>query len=259
MPENKVTYGLEKVHVAFETEPGAWETPIAIPGAVRWTPTPQGQSSTFRADNSPYFVITANDGYTGELEMALIPDAIQARMLGWEIDGNGMLVEVANGTPEKFALLGQVEGDKRNRRFVYWVCQAQRPSKEHRTTGETIEPNPDICALTVSPIEIAGKKVVKGVLELSDTNAAVYNSWFDAVVVPDATPSAVVKTQLAAAIALAGTLVEAEYTVDSWTALEAALTAATAVNDNVSATQAQVNAAEKALEDAILALVAAEE
>jgi len=258
MGDNKVTYGLKKVHVAFETEPGAWETPIAIPGAVRFTPTPQGQTSTFRADNSPYFIITSNDGYTAEVEMALIPDEIQARMLGWEIDDNGMLVEVANGTPEKFAFLGQVEGDKRNRRFVYYDCQAQRPSKEHRTTGETIEPAPDVMTLTASPIEIAGKKIVKGTLELSDTNAAVYNSFFDAVVVPDAVPAAVVKTQLAAAIALAGTLVEAEYTVPSWTRLETALTAATTVNTDESATQAQVNAAEKALEDAILALVPAE-
>ena len=257
MPENKVTFGLEKVHVAFVTGVGAWEAPIAIPGAVRWTPTAQGQTKTFRADNSPYFIITTNDGYTGELEMALIPDAIQARMLGWEIDDNGMLVEIANGTPEKFALLGQVEGDKRNRRFVYYDCQAQRPAKEHKTTGETIEPDTDVLAMTASPIEVAGKKIVKGDLELSDTNAAVYNSWYDAVVLPNAVPAAVEKTQLAAAIALAGTLVELEYTAESWAAMQTALTAATTVNTNASATQAQVNAAEKALEDAILALAAA--
>lgn len=257
MGENKVTFGLEKVHVAF-VEGDSWETPIAIPGAVRFAPTPQGQTSTFRADNSPYFIITSNDGYTAEVEMALLPDAILARMLGWEIDDNGMLVEVADGTPEKFAFLGQVQGDKRNRRFVYYDCQAQRPSKEHRTTGETIEPNPDLMTLTASPIEIAGKKIVKGTLELSDTNAAVYDSWFDAVVLPDAVPASVVKTALASAITLAGTLVEAEYTVESWTALQTALTAAITVNTNESATQAQVNAAEKALKEAILALVAAE-
>ncbi|HWQ31104.1 MAG TPA: major tail protein [Negativicutes bacterium] len=256
MPENKVTFGLENVHIAFTAGVSAWEAPIAIPGAVSWTPTAQGQTSTFRADNSPYFIITSNNGYTGELEMALIPDAILARMLGWEIDSNGMLVEITNGTPDKFALMGQIEGDQKNRRFVYYDCQAQRPAKQHKTTGETIEPDTDVLAMTVSPIEIAGKKVVKGDLELSDTNAAVYNSWYDAVVIPNAVPAAVVKTQLAAAIALAGTLVQAEYTTGSWTALQNALTAATTANTNVSATQAQVNAAETALEAAILALVA---
>lgn len=255
---NKVTYGFKKVHIAFVTSPLEWEMPISIPGAVRFTPTAQGQESTFYADDSPYFVVTANNGYTAELEMALVPDTTLARMLGWEIDTNGMLVEVTNSIPEPFALLGEVSGDVKNRRFVYYHCIASRPAKEHATKNETITPTTDVLNLTIVPIEISGKTIVKGVLELSDTNAAVYNSFFDAVVVPDAVPAAVVKTQLAAAIALAGTLVEAEYTVESWTALQTALTAATAVNDNVSATQAQVNAAEKALKEAILALVAAE-
>lgn len=256
MPDNKVTFGLENVHIAFATGVGVWEVPIAIPGAVSWTPSAQGQTSTFYADNSPYFIVTSNNGYTGELEAALIPDAILARMLGWEIDGNGMLVETTNGTPDKFALMGQIEGDQKNRRFVYYDCQAQRPSKQHKTAGETIEPDTDVLAMTVSPIEIANKKVVKGDMELSDTNAAVYNSWYDAVVIPNAVPAVVVKTQLVAVIALAGTLVQAEYTTETWTELQSALTTATTVNANASATQAQVNAAENALKSSILALVA---
>lgn len=190
---NKVTYGLEQVHIAFRnkeatTQP-AWETPIAIPGAVRWTPTAQGQSSTFYADNGPYFVITTNDGYTGELEMALVPDEILAKMLGWVIDDNGMLVEISDGTPKPFALLGQVLGDQRNRRFVYYDCTAQRPAKERTTKGETIEPSTDVLTMTVLPIEIDGRRVVKGDIELNDTNATVYNGFFGAVLKPTITPA----------------------------------------------------------------------
>ncbi len=257
MPNNKVTYGLKKVHIAFMPESGTWETPISIPGAVRFTPTAQGQESTFYADDSPYFVITANNGYTAELEMSLVPDSVLARMLGWEIDTNGMLVEVANAIPEPFALMAEVSGDANNRRFVYYNCIASRPAKEHTTKGESITPTTDILNLTIMPIEISGKTIVKGVLELSDTNAAVYNSWYDAVVLPNAVPAVVTKTELAAAIALAGTLVELSYTAGTWATMQSALTAATTVSTNASATQAQVNAAEKALEEAILALVAA--
>ena len=185
---NKVTFGLEKVHVAFKDElvsgTPTWETPISIPGAVRWTPEAQGETSTFYADNSPYFIVASNNGYTGELEMALIPDAVLARILGWEIDDNGMLVEVTNGKPEAFALLGQVQGDEKNRRFVYYECKAQRPAKENTTQGESIEPSTDILALTVSPIEIGGKTVVKGDLELNATNATAYDGFFTAVYTP---------------------------------------------------------------------------
>lgn len=174
------------VDAAVDVAAGAtgWGVPTAIPGAVRFTPSAQGQESTFYADNTPYFVITANNGYTAELEMALVPDAILATMLGWQVDDNGMLVELADGVPVRFALMGQVEGDDKNRRFVYYDCQASRPAKEHTTRGESIEPKTDVLNLTIFPLEIDGRDVVKGVIELSATNTAVYNAFFNAVTVP---------------------------------------------------------------------------
>lgn len=189
---NKVTFGLQSIHVAFRdkeatTQP-AWEPPIPVPGAVRWTPSTVGEASTFYADNTAYFVTTANNGYTGELEMANLPDAILARMNGWEIDSNGVLVETTDGAGEEFALLGQVQGDERNRRFVYYSCKASRPAKERTTKGESVEPATDVLSMTVSPIEIGGKMVVKGDMELSATNATAYNAFFTAVYKPSFAP-----------------------------------------------------------------------
>ncbi|MNR93713.1 hypothetical protein D3C72_247730 [compost metagenome] len=194
MAKNKVTYGLEKVHIAFFDESNAsqpaWETPVPIPGAVRWTPEAQGDTNTFYADNGPYAVFSSNNGYNGELEMALIPDDILAKMIGWEIDSNGMLVEVTDGIPKKFAILGQVQGDQKNRRFVYYDCQANRPAKERTTKGESIEVATDVLSMVVSPIEIGGRTIVKGDLELSDTNATAYNAFFTSVYTPVFTPPA---------------------------------------------------------------------
>lgn len=256
MSQNKVTFGLEKVHLAFLnvallSQP-AWNVPIAVPGAVRWTPSAVGETSTFYADNLAYFVITSNNGYTGELELANVPDAIKAEMLGWEIDSNGMLVEIADAIPKPFALLGQIQGDKRNRRFVYYHCVANRPAKENTTKNESITPATDVLTLTVSPIEIAGKNVVKGDLELSDTNSAAYNAFFSAVTTP-ATPS-VNKAMLANAIAVANSLTEESYTAETWGALEAELSSATSVNADANATQNQVDAALSRLQHAISAL-----
>ncbi len=188
---NKVTYGLEQIHIAFKAatstdEQPEWETPVHITGAVRWTPTTQGQSTTFYADNGPYFVLTTNDGYTAEMEQAIFPATILARMLGWLIDDNGMLVEVTPANPEPFALLGQVQGDQKNRRFVYYNCTAQRPAKEHTTQNETITPATDVLPVTVLPQTglIPNKRIVRGDLELSDTNATAYNGFFEAVYTP---------------------------------------------------------------------------
>jgi phi13 family phage major tail protein len=179
--DTDVTVG-ESTPVAAGT--AGWGTPTAIPGAVRFTPSPQGQEVKFYADNGIYYSATTNDGYTSELEMALIPDAVLAEMLGWEIDSNGMLVEISDGTQKEFALMGQIQGDAKNRRFVYYQCKAARPAKEHATKGETIEPKTDVLTLTITPIEVNGKNIVKGTIELSDSNAAVYNAFFDAVLTP---------------------------------------------------------------------------
>lgn len=188
---NKVTFGLRNVHVAFQDTSGqtlAFDTPIKIPGAVRFTPTAEGDTNTFYADDGPYFVVSTNNGYTAEIEMALIPDSVLKTMLGWEVDDNGMLVELADAMPKKFALMGEVQGDAKNRRFVYYDVQANRPAKERATKTETTEPAPDVLELTIAPVEIGGKRIVKGDLELSDTNATQYNAFFNAVYTPTFTP-----------------------------------------------------------------------
>lgn len=188
MSANKVTYGLEQVHIAFRDDGvngPAWDAPAAIPGAVRFTPTAEGDTNTFYADNGPYFVVTSNNGYTAELEMALVPDEVLAEMLGWEIDENGMLVEIADGAAKPFALMAQILGDKKNRRFVYYDCLASRPEKEHTTKEETIEPTTDVLNLTISPVNINGKSITKGQLELSTENKETYDDFFNEVYVPD--------------------------------------------------------------------------
>jgi len=260
MSENKVTFGLEKVHIAFEnanalSQP-AWVTPIHIPGAVRFTPTTVGEQTPFYADNTAYYVVNTNNGYTAELELANVPDAVLAEMLGWYIDSNGMLVEVSDAEPKPFALMGQVHGDKKNRKFIYYKCIASRPSKERTTKNESITPATDVLNLTISPIEIVvngeAKMVVKGDVELNASNSTAYNNFFNAVTLPAS--STVNKSALANAIAVAGTLTEADYVAESWDVLEAALTNATTVNSSATAPQNQVDAAYTHLMNAIAAL-----
>lgn len=187
MSKNKVTYGLRNVHVAFADTSGetlTWETPIAVPGAVSWSPSPEGESSNFFADDTIYFTTNANIGYTGSLEIANFPDEVITKMLGWETDSNGMIVETADAVPAKFALLGEVQGDVKNRKFIYYDVQANRPSKEQRTKEDTVEPNPDVLPVTVSPIMVNNKLIIKGDMELSETNATAFDAFFSSVYTP---------------------------------------------------------------------------
>lgn len=174
-----VVAGVSTVVVAGTT---SWGAPRAIPGAVNFSSSPEGGENTFYADNTIYHTHTSNSGYTGELEVALIPNDILAEMLGLTIDTNGMLVEKSDAVGKEFALMGQIQGDAKNRRFVFYRCKATRPSQESGTTADTVAPATDTVSLTM--LTFGESKLIKGVMELSDTNVAAYNAFFDAVALP---------------------------------------------------------------------------
>lgn len=183
---NKVRYGLTNVHIAFLDDEDAYETPVRVYGAVGLTMEPAGEETKFAADNDGnYFNRKKRNGYTGSLETALFPDAIKARMLGDRIDANGNYVEDADGTPRDFALLGQVEGDDANRRFVYYQCTASRPSNAASTAGDTITPDTETCDLVAVNryFEDTTTLTPRLVCNEGDTD---YDGFFTAVVAPGA-------------------------------------------------------------------------
>ena len=183
---NKVVFGLKNVYIALITNEATptYDTPTAIPGAVNLSLDPEGGQDTFYADNIAYYVVNTNNGYSGELEAALIPDEVLADILGWEVDDNGLLVEIADATPTPFALLYEVDGNEFDRRYAFYKVTADRPKVEHETKTDSTEPKTGVLSVTISPIEIDATLVVKGSIEYSIANATVYNAWFTAVTQP---------------------------------------------------------------------------
>ena len=192
MAENKVQYGLKNVYYApitAESNDGVptYGTPVKWPGAVSLSLEAEGDTSTFRADNTDYYVIAANNGYTGELETARIPDSFRKDVLGEIEDGGGMLVENADSEPVPFALMFQFEGDKRETRHVVYKCVATRPTVESETTDTEIEPQTETLEFTASSIYSAAldTRIVKS-KTTEETDATVVSAWFTAVQLPTA-------------------------------------------------------------------------
>lgn len=181
---NKVLFGLSNVHVAKLTAEGTWDTPVPIPGAVNMSIDAEGDQEVFYADNVAYYTANSNAGYSGELEMASIPNDVLAWMLGWEVDSNGALIEIADGVPTPFALLFNVQGDQRPRSAVYYNVTASRPSEEWSTIEDTTTVTTSTLPFTATPVSIEGKNVVKAVMEKSTENEAVYNTFFTEVYTP---------------------------------------------------------------------------
>lgn len=181
MPENKVEYGLSKVHYAPYTEDGGvvtFGTPIPIPGAVSMTSEPVGESTKFYADNMVYYVVNSNQGYEATLSIATIPQQFAIDALGEELDEiDGVMNELANAEGKSFALMWQFEGDIKATRHVLYNCKANRPSISSQTKEEGTEISPNELSLNASPIEIGDKLIVK-TKTTSATTPAIYESWF---------------------------------------------------------------------------------
>lgn len=188
MSENKVKFGLSNVHVAKITETDGvitYGTPFAMPGAVGLSADPEGETTPFYADNIKYYIATSNQGYTGDLEIAMTPDEFLTQILGQTVDANGALFESSDDINARFALMGEIEGDVKKRRFVYFDCTAARQSTEMNTTEDATEPQTDTISITMSARNT--DKAIKAVIEPTAENQAVYDTFFTKVYEKDAT------------------------------------------------------------------------
>lgn len=179
---NKVKYGLKNVHYALLTldESGlpTFGTPVAIPGAVNLTMDAQGEPSTFYADNMAYYVTAANDGYSGTLEVALIPDSFRTDVLNETLEETTqILTENVDNRTTPFALLFEFDGDQKATRHVLYNCTATRPSVTGATTTNTKEPTTESMTLTAAPLSNGNIKARTTV----NTPDANYGAWYNEV------------------------------------------------------------------------------
>ena len=188
MAKNKVKYNLKNVHAAILTKGDdgtyTYAKPVAIPGAVSLSLDAEAESNPFYADGVVYFRSTSNNGYSGDLEMALIPEWFRTDILQEEKDSNGVLIERSDITESVyFALLFEFDGDQKAIRHVMYNCTASRPTIESQTKESSIEPGTETLSIAADPREDGLVKSRTG----DDTSTATYNNWYKNVYVPSAT------------------------------------------------------------------------
>ena len=183
---NKIKYNLKNVHAAVMTRDASggylYGTPKAIPGAVSLSLDAEGETNPFYADGIVYFRSVSNNGYSGDLEIALIPDWFREEILKEAKDINGVLVETNNDTnPVYFALLFEFDGDKKAIRHVLYNCAVSaRPTLESSTKEDTIEPGTETLSLAADAREDGLIKARSG----DDTTSEAYSGWYDSVYLP---------------------------------------------------------------------------
>lgn len=178
---NKVKYNLKNVHYAVATT-GGYTTPVAISGAVNLTLDPQGDDYVFYADGIKYFEYHTNNGYSGSLEMALIPEDFKKDVLG-EVVSGGNVFELDDVQIVNFALGFQIDGDEKENLYWFYNCSASRPSVAGQTKEESIEVNTETLNISNSPdprITVNSKHPTK--VRNASTSTTSASTWFSAVI-----------------------------------------------------------------------------
>lgn len=185
MAENKVQFGLKNVHYAkltitysSGTYSYAWGTPVRINGGVNLSLQEKGGISTFYADNIAYFRAIASNGYSGELEIAHIPDSMYTDIWGETLHGTDKtLLEKDNDTTSSFALLFQIDGDQNDNLYVLYNCDASKPNIASGTKTDSAEPKTQTLSIDASPLQTG----ICMCHTTAATTTTVRNGWFSAV------------------------------------------------------------------------------
>ena len=184
---DKVKFNIKNVHVAPMEEDGVnpkWGEIIKIPGAVTFALDPQGELTPFYADGVVYYQSQANNGYTGDLEVASFPAAfLKAIYQILEGESSKVLTENSNKEIKPFAMMFEEDGDVSGTKFVLYNCMATRPKRSFNTNTNTKTPQTQTISVTASPLENGSVMA----MTQEDTPKDVVDNWYKNVFVEGAT------------------------------------------------------------------------
>ncbi len=177
----KVIFGISDVYYSKITETVqsgvtsiSYATPVALPGAVSLSLDVQGDTNDFYADNGVYASFDSNNGLSGDLTIADVPESVYTDLLGYYKDSDsGLLTEIADATEVYFGLMCKVSSNQDPVGFKFYKCSMSRPSFSANTTTESIDPDTQALTIRIMPIETsAGVSVVKSHQVLESASAA---------------------------------------------------------------------------------------
>ncbi|MDZ4454659.1 phage tail protein [Bacillus thuringiensis] len=181
--ENKVVFGLKKVHYSVITEDVSgkitYGTPAKLPGAVEMKLEPKGEQSDFYADDSNYYAESSNQGYEGTLNIAKLTEAFRTDVLGEVLDETDKVIsEVSNAKIKRIALMFEFDGDVKATRYVMYNVSVSRPGFGSSTKSDKTEPTTTELKFVASQHPETFK--VKDATTAA-TPAGIYDAWYTKV------------------------------------------------------------------------------
>lgn len=189
MPRNKVQFGFSNAYFAPLTvkdvegaETITYEKPMKLGPGRSHKADPKAESDDYYADDEILDTYSTMDGYDIEVSITEISEDFKTKILGDQLDANGMLLENPKGTSKPFAFLCQYDGDSKARRHVFYYCTAERPNMEASTSEGKIDPKEQTVKIVAKKAPGIGR--IKASTSEEKVKPETYNKFFDAVVMP---------------------------------------------------------------------------
>ena len=174
MAKDKVKFGIKNVHIFPQlTDAPTFGPVIDVPGAVSLSLDAQGDISKFYADNIVYYQTSANNGYEGDLEVALIPDEVFEKIFNYVKNEDNVYTENASKNVVPFAMTFEEEGDQAGTKFVLYNCTATRPSRSLATVEGSKEPTTQTLSVSAAPLKDGNVMAMTS----ADTTVEVLKDW----------------------------------------------------------------------------------
>lgn len=179
-----IAIGLNKVHIAImdDEELETYETPIFIGGAMQANVVPSINNAQLFADDTLWDTADALGAITVTLGMASIPTHVYAKMMGHNIDQNGVLIRNKDDRAP-YVALGYRRKMANGKAKYNWLLKGKfRPEAQNADTqGDTPAYQTPSIEATFMPRDTDGNwqnQVIEGD---PNVNSTVISSWFSQV------------------------------------------------------------------------------
>lgn len=179
-----IVYGLRNTYYAKLNKQFTpdYADPVRIPGIVSLTLTSEDNHEIANTgSNNPAAFFNTAHTYNGTLQFADLPIQFRQDILN-EVVKDGTVCEPIKGGTNEFALLFEIQGNARQRRYLFYRCRVWYPD----IAADTIKNNVDVKGdslpiLALSPLWHDPTPYVKCYIENKPETADIYNGWFNKV------------------------------------------------------------------------------
>ncbi len=156
---NKVEFGISNLWAGTYSESGGTATlgtPLRMPGARSLTLDAETSENKFYADDVVYWADYTDNGFKGDLTVAIFGDDFKTTFLGYVELADGGFADIKGATKPAAYLMFEGKGDAKKRRFILLNVKFGSISREYKTVEENKEPVEEKIPVTVLGSNITG-------------------------------------------------------------------------------------------------------